>query len=58
MFRGGVMTTDNGHGMRYVGFIILASVLFFIVAVFVAWIGDDLMGPAFNSSSVPAATKF
>jgi hypothetical protein len=52
------MTTDNGHGMRYVGFIILASVLFFIVAVFVAWIGDDLMGPAFNSSSVPAATKF
>jgi hypothetical protein len=51
------MTTDNGNGMKFVGVIVLASLLFFAAAVFAVWIGDDLMHPAFNSSSVPAASK-
>ena len=47
------MGTDNGNGMKYVTSIVLASLLFFVVGSFAVWIGDDLMLPAFNNSSVP-----
>jgi hypothetical protein len=52
------MTTDNGNGMKYVGIIVLANILFLTAAMFAVWVGDDLIHPAFNSSSVPVATKF
>ena len=48
------MTTDNGNGIKYVMLIILASISLFVVGGLLAYVGDDLRTPAWNSYSVPA----
>jgi hypothetical protein len=48
------MSTDNGNGMKFVALIILFNLIVFAAGVFAVWVGDDLVHPAKNTSSVPA----
>lgn len=47
------MTTDSGAGMKFVVFLIIASITVFMVGLLIGWVRDDVMQPAASERSYP-----
>ena len=48
------MTTDNGNGMKLVAAIIAVSLILFMSGLFMAWVSNTLMQPAWSSVGYPS----
>ena len=52
------MKTDSATGMKFVVFLIIASIMFFIAGLFVGWVRDSWITPPGDEQSYPAPRTY